>query len=60
MEEDAPTADLNSTFEVSENEDAEITRSLQASLLVQAPLQVRFRGSGAVVAGEKAVSAAEL
>ena len=58
MEEDAPTADLNSTFEVSENEDAEITRSLQASLLVQAPLQVRFMACSAVLAAaEKVVSA---
>lgn len=41
-----PTADLNGTFEVTENEDAEITKSIQASLLVQAPLQVRFRADG--------------
>lgn len=34
--------DLTSSFLVSDNEDEEITRSLQASLLVQAPLQVRF------------------
>jgi hypothetical protein len=39
---EAPTANLNSTYEVSDNEDAEITRSLHASLLVQAPLQARF------------------
>jgi hypothetical protein len=33
---------LENTYEVSDSEDAEITRSLQASLLVQAPLQARF------------------
>lgn len=41
MEQEEPSAaDLSSTFVVSDDEDAEILRSLHASLLVQAPLQV--------------------
>jgi hypothetical protein len=33
--------EADTTFIVTEHEDAEITRGLQSSLLVQAPLQVR-------------------